>query len=78
MAANTSLSPDCISRALQPEAVGVIFKKLQPFTEYNITVTAHLDIFNASVVTSGLGRTRELLNTYLIPGGSVLIKSDEF
>ena len=58
----------------------MIFKKLQPFTEYNITVTAHLDIFNATVVTSALGRTREFLNTYLIPGGSVLIKfkSHEF
>ena len=38
----------CVSEMLQSKAVGVIFKKLSWFSEYNVTVTSYLDHFNQS------------------------------
>ena len=48
-----------MEEVLQSEAVGVIFKKLEHFSEYNVTVTSHLDHFNQSDTSYQLGRTRE-------------------
>ena len=50
---------ECVEEVLQSEAVGVIFKKLEHFSEYNVTVTSHLDHFNQSDTSFQLGRTRE-------------------
>ena len=48
----------CVSEVLQSKAVGVIFKKLSGFSEYNVTVTSYLDHFNQSDSSFKLGRTR--------------------
>ena len=53
----------CVSEVLQSKAVGVIFKKLSRFSEYNVTVTSYLDHFNQSDTTFKLGRTRNFFTT---------------
>ena len=50
---------ECVEDVLQSEAVGVIFKKLEHFSEYNVTVTSDLDHFIQSDASFQLGRTRE-------------------
>ena len=54
--------PECVSEVLLSKAVGVIFKKLNSFSEYNVTVTSFLDHFNQSDSTFKLGRTRKCLD----------------
>ena len=48
---------ECLTETLLPRAVGVIFKKLEQFSEYNISLTSYLDIFNKTASSSLLGRT---------------------
>ena len=52
-----SQNKECSTETLLPTAVGVIFKKLEEFSEYNISVTSYLDVFNITVSSSLLGRT---------------------
>ena len=54
----------CVSEVLQSKAVGVIFKKLSGFSEYNVTVTSYLDHFNQSDSSFKLGRTRNFFLLY--------------
>ena len=53
----------CVSEVLQSKAVGVIFKKLSGFSEYNVTVTSYLDHFNQSDSSFKLGRTRNFFSS---------------
>ena len=55
----------CVSEVLQSKAVGVIFKKLSGFSEYNVTVTSYLDHFNQSDSSFKLGRTRNFSSSTL-------------
>ena len=54
----------CVSEVLQSKAVGVIFKKLSGFSEYNVTVTSYLDHFNQSDSSFKLGRTRNFSSSH--------------
>ena len=52
-----SKNKECLIERLLPRAVGVIFKKLEHFSEYNISVISYLDVFNQTKTSSLLGRT---------------------
>ena len=47
----------CVTETLQSKAVGVIFKKLEPFAEYNVSVSSHLEFFNKTDASTKIGRT---------------------
>ena len=51
----------CVTETLQSKAVGVIFKKLEPFAEYNVSVSSHLEFFNRSDSSYKIGRTCKYL-----------------
>ena len=56
---------ECLTETLLPRAVGVIFKKLEQFSEYNISVSSYLDVFNKTRSSSVLGRTCKVVLTKL-------------
>jgi len=54
---DVSKSAACITETLESKAVGVIFKKLQHFSEFNVTVTSFLEFFNRTQSTHTIART---------------------
>ena len=54
-----SENSECVTETLLPKAVGVIFKKLEQFAEYNVSVSSHLDAFNKTETSFKIGRTRK-------------------
>ena len=54
-----SENSECVTETLLPKAVGVIFKKLEQFAEYNVSVSSHLDAFNKTETYFKMGRTRK-------------------